>query len=104
MVDRRSFASPDQSTLQNPLKATSLPLKHNLKSKMPLKYLVMRFTTIQCGGLIYDMNWFIVLTANARSLSALISVLTWFLVLTLSALPELECGKHVTTISSSSSR
>ena len=67
MVDGWSFASPLQSTLQNPLKAISLPPRHILKSKMLLKYLTMRFTAIQCSGVAFDMNWLTVLIANAIS-------------------------------------
>ena len=46
MVDRRSFASPAQCILQKHLKTISLPLRHNLKSKVPFRYLMMRFTAI----------------------------------------------------------
>ena len=34
----------------------SLPPRPNLKSKVPFEYLMVRFTTIQCGGLGFDMN------------------------------------------------
>ena len=37
MVDSRSYASPPQFALQNPLKAISLPLRHNVKSKVSFK-------------------------------------------------------------------
>ena len=66
MVDSWSFASHVQSASQNPLNAISLPLSHNLKFKVPFKYLMMHFTPIQCGGLACNMNWLTVLTANAR--------------------------------------
>src|ERR1700738_3820192 len=67
MVDCGSFASPVQSTSQKTLKTTYLHLSHNLKSKVPFKYLMVRYTAIQCGGPAFDMNWLTILTANAIS-------------------------------------
>ena len=64
MVDRQSFESPAQSVLQKPLKTISLPMRHNLKSKVPFKYLMMRFTAIQCSGSAFDMNWLTIFIAN----------------------------------------
>jgi hypothetical protein len=52
-----------------------LPVKHNLKSKMSLKYLLMRFTIIQCGGPAFDMNWLTVLTAIA--ISTLVTIIAY---------------------------
>ena len=51
VVDRRSFASPAQSASQNPLTVLSLHPRHNLKSKVSFKYLMIRFMAIQCGEL-----------------------------------------------------
>src|SRR4051794_18370070 len=67
VVDRRSLASPAQSASQYPRKAMCLPPRHNLRSKVPCKYLKMRFTAPQCAGPALDMNWLTMLTANARS-------------------------------------
>ena len=67
VVDRWLFASPAQSPSQNPLKAMFLLSRHNLKSKKPFKYLVMRFITIQCIEPTFDMSWLTILTANAGS-------------------------------------
>ena len=39
--------------------------EHNLKSKVPFKYLMMRFTANQYGKSAFDMNWLIILTTNA---------------------------------------
>ena len=64
-VDRWSFASPTQSASQNPLKAISLPPRHNLKSKVLFKYLMIHLMAIQCSGPVFDMDWLTVLTANA---------------------------------------
>ena len=33
---------------------------------MLLKYLMMRFMAIQCGGSTFNMNWLTIFTANAR--------------------------------------
>ena len=42
-----------------------MPMRHNLKSKVPFKYLIMHFTAIQCGGPAFDMNWLTIFIANA---------------------------------------
>ena len=65
VVDCGSFTYPIQSAMQNPLKAIFLLQMHNLKSKVPFKYLIIRFTTIQGGGLAFNMNCLTVLSANA---------------------------------------
>ena len=75
VVDHQSFASPIQSALQNPHKAISLSMRHNLKFKMPFKYLMMRFTDIQCSRPAFSMNWFTILTANTSS--ALVSTIAY---------------------------
>ena len=75
VVDLMSFAFLAQSALQNPLEEISLPLRHNLKSKVPFKYPMMRFAAIQCGGSVFNMNWLIVLTTNA--ISALVTIITY---------------------------
>ena len=66
-VDHQLFASFVQSASQIPLKTISLPPWHNLKSKVPFKYLMMHFTATQCGGPDFNMNRLTVLTANAIS-------------------------------------
>ncbi|KAG0578916.1 hypothetical protein KC19_4G059900 [Ceratodon purpureus] len=43
------------------------PPRHNLNSKVPCKYRMMRLTALQCDGPALDMNWLTMLTANARS-------------------------------------
>ena len=65
LVDHWLFASPAQSASQKPLKPISLPPRHILKSKLPFKYLMIYFTTIQWDGPAYDMKWLTLLTANA---------------------------------------
>ena len=67
VVDCRSFTSPAQSASQNPLNTISLPPRHNLKPKVPFKYLIMCFMGIQCGKPAFDMIWLTVLTTNAIS-------------------------------------
>ena len=63
-----------QSALQNLLNAISLHPRHNFKSKVAFKHLMMCFTAIEYGGLAFDMNWLTVLTANAiLALKAIIS-------------------------------
>ena len=49
--------------------------RHNLKSKIPFKYLMMHIMAIQCGRPAFDMNWLIVLTAIATS--ALVTTITY---------------------------
>ncbi|KAG0611940.1 hypothetical protein M758_7G178200 [Ceratodon purpureus] len=44
-----------------------MPPRHNLDSKVPCKYRMMRLTALQCDGPALDMNWLTMLTANARS-------------------------------------
>ena len=56
VVDHQSFAYLVQFTLQNLLKAITLHPKHKLKSRVPVKYLIMCF-----------MNWATILIANAIS-------------------------------------
>ena len=56
------FAFPAQFASQKPLKAIFLPPRHNLESKVPF---LMCFTTIQWGGTTFDINWLIILYANA---------------------------------------
>ena len=75
VVDHRSFASPTQLASQKPLKTISLPSRHNLKSEVPFKYLMIRFMAIQCGGPTFDMNCLTILTANA--ISALVATITY---------------------------
>ena len=75
LVDRWSFASPTQSISQKHLNIIFLHLRHNLKSKVPFKYLMMRFTAIQCGGRALDMNSLTVLTAN--EISALVATIAY---------------------------
>ncbi|KAG0604857.1 hypothetical protein M758_9G013900 [Ceratodon purpureus] len=43
-----------------------MPPRHNLYSKVPCKYRMMRLTALQCDGPALDMNWLTMLTANAR--------------------------------------
>ena len=69
VVDRWSFASPTQSGSQKLYKSISLPPRHNLKSKVPFKYLMI------CGKPPFDMNWLTILNANA--ISTLMSTITY---------------------------
>lgn len=62
----QSFVFSAQFALKKSPKAIPLPTRHNSKSKLPFKYLMMCFMAILCGGPTFDMNWLIVLTTNAR--------------------------------------
>ena len=70
VVDLRSFVSPTQF-----LKAILFPLKYNLKSTTPFKYLMMFVIAIQCGWPTFNMNKLIVLTANV--ISALVATIAY---------------------------
>ena len=66
-MDYGSFAYFIQFGMENPLKAISLPMKHNLKSKMLFKQLMMHFMANLCNGLVFVMNWYTILNANVIS-------------------------------------
>jgi hypothetical protein len=74
-VNRWSFASPAQFASHNPLKAVFLPPRHNLKSKVPFKYLMICFTAIQWGGHGFNMNRLTVLTTN--TILALVAIIAY---------------------------
>jgi hypothetical protein len=46
VVDDQSIVFPAQSASQKPFKTMVFPLRYNLKSKLPFKYLMMCFTAI----------------------------------------------------------
>ena len=62
-----SLHLPPNSHQKNFLRQFICLLRHNLKSKVPFKYLMMHFMAIQCDGPAFNMNWLTVLTANTIS-------------------------------------